>query len=928
MILVGNRRGSPAELARHIMNMVENDHVHIHEMRGFIADNLDGAFHEAYAISRGTRCRKFLYSLSLSPPQTENVPVNVFEAAIGKIEHRLGFVGQPRSIIFHEKKGRRHAHVVWSRIDAGTMRAIDPYQDKLTLESIARELFLEHGWNMPLGLKRKTDTDLLNYSHAQAGQAKRAKRDPKELKRLFSRCWQQSDSGGSFASALREQGFILARGDRRGFVAVDAGGEVYSISRWAGVKTKELRARFGNCDDLPCVDDALRQFGEGENHTPDQEAKNRQLRYALEHLEQKQLALVTAHREARLELEQRQQTRRVIEIKSRNEKIPAGLRAAWFKLSGRYQGILKEIEADATRAQRRDRDEYQVLVESQLIERRALQGDMDRLRRKLSDKDDQPDFVLRLLESDPAQALVIPPDPEILSIREKVQNNPAHILEVITGKREEFSRPDIVRALAEHIDDPLTLGHAVDNVMRSPDLVETASKPLPRYSTKWMLAVKAALSDRVSELSAANGYAVSTRHIDAAIDAQNRELESAFGGRLSSQQENTIRHCLGQDRIAAVVGLAGAGKSTMLSAVREAYERQGLRVRGAALSGKAADGLESSSGIESRTLASIERSWEKGFETLTHGDVLVIDEAGMIGTRQLHRFVDHVAKTGAKIILVGDPEQLQPINAGTPFKEITDQISAAHLTEIHRQNKDWQKQASLDFAEARTGKAIDTYEAHGNVKQARDPETAIVNLINDYMADLLLNGNEASRLALAYRRKDVHAINQAIRAARKSSGDLTGEIMLQTDHGKRAFAQGDRIILTKPEYTLGLRNGMFGTVKTVNEDKMAIVLDSGDGQEGRSITINPNLYRSFDHGYATTIHKSQGATIDRSYVLGSTLMDRHLTYVAMTRHGHDVRLYGDKNAIQKMRRCRVEDIANSQPESPHTRRHRRGPMAH
>ncbi len=110
MILVGNRRGGAANLARHLMNMVENDHVHIHEVRGFVAGDLEGAYHEAFGISRGTRCQKFLYSLSLSPPKAENVPVVVFEAAIEEIERKLGFVGQPRTIVFHEKKGRRHAH--------------------------------------------------------------------------------------------------------------------------------------------------------------------------------------------------------------------------------------------------------------------------------------------------------------------------------------------------------------------------------------------------------------------------------------------------------------------------------------------------------------------------------------------------------------------------------------------------------------------------------------------------------------------------------------------------------------------------------------------------------------------------------------------------------------------------------------------------
>jgi len=344
------------------------------------------------------------------------------------------------------------------------------------------------------------------------------------------------------------------------------------------------------------------------------------------------------------------------------------------------------------------------------------------------------------------------------------------------------------------------------------------------------------------------------------------------------------------------------------------------------LSGKAADGLESSSGIESRTLASLERSWKKEFSQLTGKDVLVIDEAGMIGTRQLHRIITEAQKQGAKIILVGDPEQLQPINAGTPFKDIADQIGAVRLAEIHRQQKDWQKQASLDLAEQRTENAINAYEVNGNVKECRDNSEAITSLVKDYMVDLSLSDKDASRLALAYRRKDVFAINQAIRFARQSEGELPVETLLQTKHGKRAFSPSDRILLTENNHPLGIRNGMLGTVRSVGEDALEILLDANDGKSQRKVVINPKLYSSFDHGYATTIHKSQGATVDRTYVLGSVLMDRHLTYVAMTRHKQDATLYGDHASLNKIRRSSTSET--SKYNQRQLQRQQRGPTVH
>ncbi|MCV6601084.1 MAG: relaxase/mobilization nuclease domain-containing protein, partial [Cohaesibacter sp.] len=139
-------------MAIHLLNAEDNEHVTIHELRGFISDDLKDALMESYAISRATQCKKFLYSLSLSPPEMENVPVEAFEKAIAQIEAKLGFEGQPRAIVFHEKEGRRHAHCVWSRIDVATMKAIDPSYDKLCLRDISREIYLEHGWKMPRGL--------------------------------------------------------------------------------------------------------------------------------------------------------------------------------------------------------------------------------------------------------------------------------------------------------------------------------------------------------------------------------------------------------------------------------------------------------------------------------------------------------------------------------------------------------------------------------------------------------------------------------------------------------------------------------------------------------------------------------------------------------------------------------------------------------
>ncbi|MGN8155137.1 AAA family ATPase, partial [Agrobacterium sp. 22094] len=181
------------------------------------------------------------------------------------------------------------------------------------------------------------------------------------------------------------------------------------------------------------------------------------------------------------------------------------------------------------------------------------------------------------------------------------------------------------------------------------------------------------------------------------------------GSGLTDEQRTAVRHITSPNQIAAVIGFAGAGKSTMLSAAREAWEAQGYRVHGAALAGKAAEGLTTSSGIAARTLASWEYGWSLGRHELGRNDILVIDEAGMVGSRQLARFVAETETRGAKLVLVGDHEQLQAIGAGSPFRAIAERIGSVELTDIRRQKHDWQREASVAFATHRTADGLQQY---------------------------------------------------------------------------------------------------------------------------------------------------------------------------------------------------------------------------
>ncbi|NVD42903.1 Ti-type conjugative transfer relaxase TraA [Ensifer sp. HO-A22] len=519
---------------------------------------------------------------------------------------------------------------------------------------------------------------------------------------------------------------------------------------------------------------------------------------------------------------------------------------------------------------------------------------------------------------------------------ELIRRQPEQVLSIITGEKSVFDRHDIARALHRYIDDVDGFRNAFAAVMASPALVELkpeTDRELARYSTREMVEIERAMAASAERMSQSLRHGVHRQHVDQALHLQDDAIRARTAASLSEKVERgemlltdweraiersglseeqrvAVRHITGPAQIAAVIGFAGAGKSTMLAAAHDAWVRQGCRVHGAALAGKAAEGLEESSGIASRTLASWEYGWQAGRGQLGKGDVLVIDEAGMVASRQLAKFVIEAEARGAKLVLVGDHEQLQAIGAGSPFRAIAERVGAVELSEIRRQNESWQREASIAFATHRTIEGLAIYADRGAVQFSDNRDEARDVLVRDYISDLE-ERSSGSRIALAHRRVDVRAINADIRASLQERGRLARgqdgegalgrEVVYQTNDGKRAFAPGDRIVLLENNRDLGVKNGMLGTVIAVEADALQIRLDGSGQNNACAVSIPVNSYQSFDHGYATTIHKSQGATVDRAFVMASGTMDRHLTYVAMTRHRDQVQLYAGCDELKDMK---------------------------
>lgn len=367
MILKGTQRSGGIQLARHLLKD-DNDHVTIHEVRGFISETLEGAFKEAYAISRGTKCKQYLFSLSLNPPRSESVTVDQFEAAIEQVEDAIGLKDQPRAIVFHEKKGRRHAHCVWSRIDVERMTAIQLAHSKLKLRAVSQQIYQQFNWQIPQGLRDPGQADPFNYSRDEAQQAKRIDHDPKRLKAALQKCWQFSDGLESFEHAAARYGFALARGDRRGFVLVNQDGEVFSANRWLGVKSKVLSAKFGDLDELPTIQVASQLMMDQTADPIMEEIKAIKVQYetVMSRLDAELIALRKEQESEREKLIAYQEKRQLDEAKKDEQLIRGGLLGLWDRLVRRDTEIRKQIEERRQNALLRDREVQHELIQRQI----------------------------------------------------------------------------------------------------------------------------------------------------------------------------------------------------------------------------------------------------------------------------------------------------------------------------------------------------------------------------------------------------------------------------------------------------------------------------------------------------------------------------------------------------------------------------------
>ncbi len=470
---------------------------------------------------------------------------------------------------------------------------------------------------------------------------------------------------------------------------------------------------------------------------------------------------------------------------------------------------------------------------------------------------------------------------------------PERVLQAITQQQSTFTRQELARFMNRHTVDAAQFTRAMAVVEASAELVRVGQdgRGRVRFSTREMLEVERRLEATAIALSVRRDHAVGLDRRQAAMS----------GTMLGREQALALGHVTRARDLAVVVGYAGTGKSTMLGAARAVWDAEGYRVRGAALSGIAAEGLEGGAGIESRTLASLELAWRDGRERLERGDVLVVDEAGLIGSRQMERLLSAVHSAGAKLVLVGDPEQLQAIEAGAAFRAVAERVGTMEITTVRRQRAAWQQAATKELATGRTDEALARYTEGGMVHGHATTADAKAALVAGW-DEARRQSPGSSQIILAHTRVDVRDLNEQARGVRRAAGELGTDQLVMTELGERQFAEGDRVYFLRNDRTLGVKNGTLGTIARLDagggDVRLSVRLDGASGTgTGRGVDVDLSAYGHIDHGYAATMHKSQGVTVNRAHVLATAGMDRHMSYVGLTRHRDAVALHWSREAF-------------------------------
>lgn len=461
--------------------------------------------------------------------------------------------------------------------------------------------------------------------------------------------------------------------------------------------------------------------------------------------------------------------------------------------------------------------------------------------------------------------------------------DPAAILEMMTRTQPTFRVRDLDRALRKNIADREERAAVKAAVLAHADLVHlfdrTTGFDTGRLTTRQVQDEERQVVTDAAALAGDRMHRVDAAAVGAAISART----------MRQDQLTAFHHALNAGGLAVIQGRAGVGKTYTLGALADVYRRTGCTVVALVPQHSQKIDLQADANMTAaHRIDVLHRELhrvESGKAVWTPKTVLLVDEAGMADTAIVARLMKAARAAGAKVVLTGDDRQLQSVSRGGMFPLLADRYDAAEITQVTRQKVEWQRDAAEDLAGGRMRAAMTAFNDHGAITWTDDMDGAVGALVDRWAADTLKRPT-ALRMVLAYTNDDVHRLNAALRVVRAERGELGYDVMLNSEGQRRAFAVADRVQIIKTDKKLDLYNGEVGTVQKIDGTKITLKLDSG-----RVVTWDSAQFDSFRHGYAGTVYKSQGRTLDETYLLHSKFWRQESTYVALTRQKHAANVF-------------------------------------
>ncbi|HYE39742.1 MAG TPA: AAA family ATPase, partial [Ramlibacter sp.] len=448
--------------------------------------------------------------------------------------------------------------------------------------------------------------------------------------------------------------------------------------------------------------------------------------------------------------------------------------------------------------------------------------------------------------------------------------DPNKVLDLMTMTRSTFTTSDLDRELGKALPLDEERERVRAAVLAHPELVRLRDRDgaeIDRYTTTAVLdQERRALAD--AELIIRFQHRVGGREVGEAMASRT----------MRSDQVHACHAAWSGAGLVVIEGRAGVGKSYAIGAMAEAYRKSGHTVVGL--------GPTNLVGLELAAEPHINRGgtihselWhvEQGKRVWNARTVVIIDEAAMVDSKTLGRVLHEAARTGAKLILVGDDRQLASVERGGLFSVLRERYGVATIEKVTRQRQEWQREAAEDLAAGRHDRAVQAFADRGCVRWSNTQDEARAALVAQWAADTA-GRPEKSRFVFAYTNDDVDALNADLRSVRRQRGELGADHTLQTDRGVRGFAVGDRVQITRTDKTLGMTNGTVGTVASIRQGHVIMRLDNG-----QQVGWHASQFGGFRHGYAGTIYKGQGRTIDETYLYHSHHWRSAASYVALTR---------------------------------------------